>query len=129
MKKASKILLVIEAVLIAFLAIEGAMITLGVVISLAIGQGRFIFAESIAATVMFCALISGCRIFGWVITNGPSKGIYIYPAGGFSQDLVPPLRLCRNLMAFSNSWDFPQNVQVLCHWLNLEHFSLSHLCI
>ena len=82
MKKASKVLLIIEAVAIASLSIEGILIVLSVIFSFASGspgKGRFSLIEFLAGIIAICALISGWRIFAWVITNGPSKGIYISP--------------------------------------------------
>ncbi|MBY0249087.1 MAG: hypothetical protein K2Q17_15620 [Nitrospiraceae bacterium] len=83
MNKISKVILTIEAVAITPLSIEGIYIALSVMTSFVIGlpdQGKFNFIEFITATIIVCALISGYRIFGWVITSGPTRGISISPA-------------------------------------------------
>jgi hypothetical protein len=82
MKKASKVFLIIEAIAIASLSFEGILIVLSVIFSFASGwpgKGRFSFIEFLGGIIIVCAVISGWRIFAWVITNGPSKGIYISP--------------------------------------------------
>lgn len=43
------------------------------------GKDRVSFIDFTANIIIFCALISGWRIFAWVITNGPRRGIYISP--------------------------------------------------
>jgi len=81
MEKASKALLIIEAVALTPLSLEGIILLSSVMTSFAIGlpaQGSS-FIEFLGATIMVCALISGLRIFGWVVTSGPSKGIDISP--------------------------------------------------
>lgn len=82
MKIASKVLLVIEAVTIAALSISGIAFALGDVTSFASGspgKGSVSLIEFLAAIVIFSALISGWRIFAWVVTNGPMRGIPISP--------------------------------------------------
>src|SRR6185295_9823401 len=79
---ASKVLLVIEAVVIALWSIYGVAFIVGDITSFASGspgKGRISFIEFLAASMIFCALISGWRIFAWVITNGPMRGIHISP--------------------------------------------------
>jgi hypothetical protein len=72
MKLASKLLLGIEAVAIAVLSINGFAFVVGDITS-------FASVEFLAVIMIFCALISGWRIFAWVITNGPMRGINISP--------------------------------------------------
>ncbi|HKQ35108.1 MAG TPA: hypothetical protein VJT11_07385, partial [Nitrospiraceae bacterium] len=79
---ASKVLLVIEAVAIVILSIEGIAFVVGDMNSFASGSGgkdRVTFIEFLADIIIGSALISGWRIFAWVITNGPKRGIHINP--------------------------------------------------
>jgi hypothetical protein len=72
----------IEAAAIAVLSIYGFYIALAVITSFASGlpmKYSISFIEFLGGIIILCALISGWRIFAWVITNGPSKGIYISP--------------------------------------------------
>jgi len=73
---------VIEAVVIALWSIYGIAFIVGDITSFASGspgKGRVSFIEFLAASMIFCALISGWRIFAWIITNGPMRGIHISP--------------------------------------------------
>ena len=84
MKIASKVFLILEAVAISVLSIEGIFIVLSVITSFASGspvlEDRVSFIEFLGGIIILCAVVSGWRIFAWVITNGPSKGICITPA-------------------------------------------------
>ena len=78
----SKVLLVIEAVAISVLSIEGLIFSLSDLTSFASGSGgkdRVSFIDFPANIIILCALIFGWRIFAWVITNGPGRGTYISP--------------------------------------------------
>jgi len=82
-KIVSEVLLMLEAVAVAIFSIYGFVITLDVITSFARGSPdehlKVSPSDFFGAIFMLCALISGWRIFAWVITNGPSKGIYINP--------------------------------------------------
>ena len=80
--KASKVLLVIEAVAIAVLSIYGILFVISDINAFANGspgEDRISIIELLVAIMIFCALISGWRIFGWVITIGPMRGRHISP--------------------------------------------------
>ena len=77
------------------------------------------FIGFLAAFIMLGALISGWRIFAWVMTNGPKKGKHINPIWWGFAGLGAFLTLVASLLSFQELFE--------CSGLGARSFACSFL--
>jgi len=73
--KISKIILAIQSVILIYFSLFGFIFAFGLVIPLLTGASEFLhLIEFIFGLTLFVFLISGWRVYFWVLLNGPKKG-------------------------------------------------------